>query len=127
MEFDSARPIWLQLVDEFARRIAVGEWSSGRRIPSVRELAVDLGVNPNTVQRSLAELDRLGLTASDRTSGRFVVARHDAISAARDERAAAATDALITELKGLDIGRDEASRLLAERWNLQKGAADGGH
>lgn len=116
MDFDTARPIWLQLVDEFARRIAVGEWLSGQRIPSVRELALDLGVNPNTVQRALAELDRIGLTGSERTAGRFVVARSDAIATARIERAEILTDAHIAELKGLSIGLDEASRLLNERW-----------
>ena len=55
MQFDSAQPIWLQLVDEFSRRIAAGEWRAGARISPVRELASELTVNPNTVQRAFAE------------------------------------------------------------------------
>ena len=72
MEFDTKSPIWLQLVEEFSRRICVGEWQTGARLPGVRDLAADLKVNPNTVQRALAELDRQGITYSERTAGRFV-------------------------------------------------------
>ncbi|GMA41019.1 GntR family transcriptional regulator [Mobilicoccus caccae] len=72
MEFDPARPIWHQLIHEFSRRIVTGEWSPGGRIGGVRELAGELGVNPNTVQRALSELERDGLCRSERTAGRFV-------------------------------------------------------
>ena len=75
MEFDATRPIWLQLVAEFSRRIAVGLWPPGHRIPGVRDLAAELNVNPNTVQRSLAELERQSLCYTDRTAGRYVTDR----------------------------------------------------
>ena len=66
MDFDASRPIWLQLREEFTRRIVIGRWPPGKQIPGVRELAVELGVNPNTVQRTLAELERDGLCRSER-------------------------------------------------------------
>ena len=72
MDFDASRPIWLQLREEFTRRIVIGRWAPGKQIPGVRELAVELGVNPNTVQRTLAELERDGLCRSERAVGRFV-------------------------------------------------------
>jgi DNA-binding transcriptional regulator YhcF (GntR family) len=72
MEFDTSSPIWVQLVGDFSRRIVTGEWPAGGRIPGVREIAVDVGVNPNTVQRALAEMEREGLCRSERTAGRFV-------------------------------------------------------
>jgi len=53
---DDSRPIWIQLVDDFRLRIVTGAWVPGTRIPSVRDLAADTGVNPNTVQRALAEI-----------------------------------------------------------------------
>ena len=71
MDFDASRPIWLQLREEFTRRIVIGRWAPGKQIPGVRELAVELGVNPNTVQRTLAELERDGLCRSERAVGRF--------------------------------------------------------
>ena len=58
MDLDDSRPIWIQLVDDFRMRIVTGIWPAGTRIPSVRDLATQAGVNPNTVQRALAELDR---------------------------------------------------------------------
>ena len=68
MEFDPSVPIWLQLTGEFTRRVVTGSWPPGAKIPAVRELAVDLKVNPNTVQRALAELERSGLTRTERTA-----------------------------------------------------------
>ena len=69
MDFDASRPIWLQLREEFTRRIVIGRWAPGKQIPGVRELAVELGVNPNTVQRTLAELERDGLCRSGEGGG----------------------------------------------------------
>ena len=57
MEFDPSSPIWIQLQAEFTRRIVVGTWQPGERIPGVRELAGELRVNANTVQRALAGSD----------------------------------------------------------------------
>jgi len=74
VDFDASRPIWLQLREEFTRRIVIGRWAPGKQIPGVRELAVELGVNPNTVQRTLAELERDGLCRSERAVGRFAPA-----------------------------------------------------
>ncbi|HIW66539.1 MAG TPA: GntR family transcriptional regulator, partial [Candidatus Dietzia merdigallinarum] len=48
MQFDNSSPIWTQLVAEFSRRIVTGDWAPGEKMPGVRELAADLGVNPNT-------------------------------------------------------------------------------
>ena len=54
MPIDDSRPIWVQLVDDFRMRIVTGAWPAGTRIPSVRDLATQAGVNPNTVQRALS-------------------------------------------------------------------------
>lgn len=72
MSVDDSRPIWIQLVDTFSHNIVTGKWPAGSQIPSVRELAIDAGVNPNTIQRSLSQLDTAGLTVTERTQGRFV-------------------------------------------------------
>ena len=119
MPVDDTRPIWVQLVETFRLRIVSGQWPPGTRIPSVRELAADAGVNPNTIQRALAELDRTGLTSAERTAGRFVTADTAVLDAVRRELAAGATDAYVVALTGLGMSLDGATRLLAERWTDQ--------
>lgn len=119
MEFDATTAIWLQLVTEFSRRIVTGQWSAGARLPGVRELAADLGVNPNTVQRALAELERDQLTHTERTSGRFVTSDASLIEALRRRLAESAVDAYVAHAKGLGIDRELAQQLLTERWNLK--------
>lgn len=120
MQIDDSRPIWAQLVDEFRRRIAVGDWRPGDKVPAVRELALELGVNPNTVQKSLAEVDRLGLTTTERTAGRFVTPDTGAIGAARAALVQATADDFATAASGLGMSLDEATTLLAQRWNARK-------
>ena len=71
-EFRSDLPIYTQLVGQFEQDIASGAMPPGERLPSVRDLAAELGVNPNTVQRALQELEREGLVFAQRTNGRFV-------------------------------------------------------
>ena len=66
------RPIWLQLSQQLTRRIITGVYPPGSRLPSVRELAAEAGVNPNTMQRALAQLEQDGLAKADRTAGRLV-------------------------------------------------------
>lgn len=127
MEFDPSRPIWLQLVAEFSRRIVVGEWTPGGRIAGVRELAGGLGVNPNTVQRALAELEREGLCRSERTSGRFVTDDAARIDALRNQLAATAVDDYILGVRGLGMALPNATALVSERWPLHDNTDDSSH
>ena len=71
-KLDDSRPIWIQLQEQLTRKILSGWYHEGEKLPSVRELASEAGVNPNTMQRALTELERSGLIYSQRTSGRFV-------------------------------------------------------
>ena len=65
------RPIWSQLSDLVASQIAAGVYGPGERLPSVRELAAEAGVNPNTMQRAMADLESRGLAVANRTAGRW--------------------------------------------------------
>ena len=116
MPIDDSRPIWIQLVDDFRMRIVTGTWPAGTRIPSVRDLAAQAGVNPNTVQRALAELDRSGLTAAERTAGRFVTADDAALAAVRRDLAVGAADAYIAAVAAIGMDLAQAGEILAERW-----------
>lgn len=70
--FVDGMPIYLQIIDELTIRIARRDYLPGEKLPSVREVAIEAGVNPNTVQRALTEIERRGLVRTERTSGRFV-------------------------------------------------------
>lgn len=117
MEFDATSPIWLQLVTEFSRRIAAGEWALDARIPGVRDLAAELAVNPNTVQRALAELERDGLCRSERTTGRFVTDDPDRVARLRHDLVAQAASDFAARAHGLGMTRGDAIALINERWN----------
>ena len=71
-EFNDDTPIYLQIMDHVKAQIAAGSLQPGEKIPPVRELALEAGVNPNTMQKALAELEREGVLYSQRTAGRFV-------------------------------------------------------
>jgi len=121
MRADDTRPIWVQLADAFQARILSGEWEPGAKVPSVRELAIEMGVNPNTVQRSLASLDSRGLTLTERTAGRFVTTNADAINEARLGAASAAADVYIAAARDYGIDEDSAVALVAARWRASAG------
>lgn len=71
-DLSNDRPIYLQLMERIQQDIISGVYSPGDRLPSVRELALEAAVNPNTMQKALSELERNGLVYSQRTSGRFI-------------------------------------------------------
>ena len=71
-QFDSSRPIYAQLVERLKARILAGTYPPGGHLDSVRDLAAAAGVNPNTMQRALAQLETEGLVRTERTSGRYV-------------------------------------------------------
>lgn len=83
-EFQDHLPIYAQLMDTLKRRIITGRYLPGEKLPSVRELAAEAGINPNTVQRAFSELEREGLIYTQRATGKYVTenARRDQIRAA---------------------------------------------
>ena len=85
--FKNGIPIYSQIIDEMTMRIASGQYSPGDKLPSVRDMAMDAGVNPNTMQRALAELERRGLVFSERTSGRFVTKEEAVLKELHEELA----------------------------------------
>lgn len=86
---DSSRPIYIQLVERIQLDIISGIHAPGARLPSVRDLAADAGVNPNTMQKALAELERKELVHSARTSGRFITEDEAMIEQRKEELASA--------------------------------------
>ena len=113
------RPIWLQLKEQITQRIILGEYPMGSRLPTVRELATEAGVNPNTMQRALAELETDGLAESNRTAGRLVTTDAAAVERVRSRMAGKCIDDFY---EGMDqLGYDHA----AARKKLEEETEDG--
>jgi len=83
--FTNDTPIYQQIMDIIKQQIAGGVLMAGQKMPSVREMALEAGVNPNTMQKALAELEREGLLYSQRTSGRFVSGKRDIRNGLQEE------------------------------------------
>ena len=108
------RPIWLQLTEQLTRRIITGIYPPGSRLPSVRELASEAGVNPNTMQRALAQLEQDGLARADRTAGRMVTQDTAVLEAVRRAQAQIVMEQYVQAMAELGYGPEEAAALLKE-------------
>ena len=112
--FDNERPIYLQLVEKLELEIVSGKLKSGERIPSVRELALTAKVNPNTMQKALVELERLGLVYTERTNGKFVTTDKELIEKTRKELAKDKVMGYIDDMKKLGVSFEESIAYLQE-------------
>lgn len=121
-ELVNDRPIWVQLIEQLTRRIVSGEYPPGARVPSVRDLAAEAGVNPNTMQRAFAELERLELIRTQRTAGRTVTEDIARIEQEKRRLAQAGIDAFWQALAQLGYDRAQALELL--RQDLQQAKED---
>ena len=117
MEFElqSSRPIWLQLAQQLSRRIVTGLYPPGSRFPTVRELAAEAGVNPNTMQRALGQLESEGLVITNRTAGRTVTEDVGVLDAMRRRLAAELREKYFLDMKELGYSRSQAAALAAEK------------
>ena len=112
--FTDDRPIWQQLKDQIARQILIGVYPPGSKLPPVRELAAQAGVNPNTMQRALAQLEQEGLAESNRTAGRLVTQDEEVIRRARRAEAERLIRRYLEAMNELGYRPAEAAELLKE-------------
>lgn len=117
---NSDRPIYTQILEEIQLRIIVGQYKHGAKIPSVRELAAEAGVNPNTMQKALAELERNGLVMAQRTSGRIVTEDMEMIRETRNKIAQEQVSDFVDKMQKLGFNKEEIIKLLeqAERGTI---------
>ncbi len=117
MEFSEPRGIYLQIADQIRDRILQGEWQAGERIPSIRELAIELGVNPNTVTRSYQALLDWGIVANQRGRGYFVSedAGELALQAMREEFMRDELPKVVRAFKTLGISIDDLAEYLDQQ------------
>lgn len=110
--FQADRPIYAQLMEEIKRRIISGVYKPGEKIPSVRDLAAEASVNPNTMQRAFAQLEQEGLLYTQRTSGRFVTEDEERIMDMKNELAKELIRDFWKNMEQLGFGRQQTLTLL---------------
>lgn len=116
---DNNRPVYIQLVEQLKSKIISGEFKAGEKIDSVRSLAEDAQVNPNTMQKALVELERQELVFTKRTSGRFVTNDEERIKSMRKEAASEEIKNLKTNLERLGFTKEEIINLVIS--NIKEG------
>ena len=119
-------PIYAQLVFQIKLAIVSGEYLPGERLASVRELAMDAGVNPNTMQRALQELERDGMVYTQRTSGRFVTEDTKVIESAKKQLAEDQIKDFLEQMGRLGYPKEEILSLLKASIEEEKNNADMG-
>ena len=112
--FDTSRPIFTQITERLTEDILCGRYPPGERLPSVRELAAEAAVNPNTVQRALVDLESAGLAVSSRGAGRCVTDDPAVIAAARKAMALQLSQAYVQRMHALGLNDAEIDDVLAQ-------------
>lgn len=110
----SDRPIYAQLIEKLQLDIITGHYKPGEKLPSVRDLASEASVNPNTMQKALSELERSGLVYAQRTSGRFITDDQELIKNTRNELARMQIRDFIRTMRQFDLDDDEILHLIQE-------------
>ena len=115
--FDSNSPVSLQIASILRQKILMGEFKPGELFPTVRQLACDAYVNPNTVQKSLSILESEGLLITKSTSGRYVTSDENAIKSALASLQDKYIERVLTEGASLGITREKFIEILSKEEN----------
>ena len=112
--FDNERPIYIQLVEMIRIDIVSGKFEKGQRLPSVRELALMMKVNPNTMQKALAELEDEKLIYTERTNGKYVTEDEKLIEKVKKKLAQEKVNNYLNSMKNIGINYELAIQYLQE-------------
>lgn len=114
-EFANDRPIYLQIMEQILLRVVSGKYQAGEKLPSVRELAAEAGVNPNTMQKAFAELERNGIVFVQRTAGRFITDDPKQIAIIRQQLAEQQVSLFLEKMKQLGFEHQDTIRILENK------------
>ncbi|WP_336772727.1 GntR family transcriptional regulator [Paenibacillus sp. MMO-58] len=105
--FDNNMPIYIQIMNYVKKQIITGRLNPGDKIESVRDLALELQINPNTIQRTFQELEREGIVETRRGLGRFVTSRESTIMQIKKEMAGELLERFVQGMKELGFEKDD--------------------
>lgn len=115
--FDSERPIYLQIIEIIKNDITSGKYSPGDKLPSVRELAMTFKVNPNTIVKSLYFLEFEGLIYTDRTNGKFITKNLEIINKSKESYLKQKVNSFLRDLNSMGYNKEEVIKILMEECN----------
>ena len=110
--FDNNIPIYIQLLEYMKIYLISGVFKAGEKLPSVREFATTFKVNPNTMQKALAELEEMDLIYTERTNGKFVTQNTELIAKLKDEYATALAKSYFQGMKRIGLGKADSIKYL---------------
>lgn len=116
-DLNNDRPVYQQLIEQIQARIISGYYKPGDKLPSVRDLATEATVNPNTMQKSLSELERIGLIFTNRTSGRYITSDETLIKNLKAESARTQIIDFLEKMKSLGFHPEETVELMKQVMN----------
>lgn len=111
-DFDNNTPIYIQIVEYLKLQIIKGELTPNQRLLSVRELSLNLGANPNTIQKALSELEDMGLIYTERTNGKFVTNDIELIASIRNKEIRTMIENFYDSMHKLGVDENEVLRIL---------------
>ncbi len=112
--FNANTPVYLQIIEHIESEIISGIYKLGDKLPSVRELAKEASVNPNTMQKALVELERKGLIITERTNGRYITPDESIIKKLKKEQAYKIVEEYIDRMQKLGYTFEETCSILSE-------------
>lgn len=124
-EFKNDRPIYAQILEHMELDILSGKYSPGEKVPSVRELAADAAVNPNTMQRAMVELERRELVYTERTNGRFITENMDMLQDAKKRIAEEYIGEFVDKMKKIGYSEEEVKNLMQNHMNYERNEKNG--
>ncbi len=124
-EFKNDRPIYAQILEHMELDILSGKYSLGEKVPSVRELAADAAVNPNTMQRAMVELERRGLVHTERTNGRFITENMDMLQDVKKRIAEEYIGEFVDKMKKIGYSEEEVKNLMQNHMNYERNEKNG--
>jgi GntR family transcriptional regulator len=124
VEFNTSQPIYKQIIDDFKKKLIRGELKEGDKIPSQREYAEQVRVNPNTVQRAYREMESMNMVETLRGQGTFISISADRLEEIKMEMAVNLVDYFISEMESLGYSQKDMFRILKQEQSSGKESAD---
>ncbi len=118
--FQSSKPIYMQIADNICQKIIRNDLRPGDKLPSVREMAIQTGVNPNTIQRTYSELERMEIVETKRGQGTFVVKNDQVIGSLKQEWRTEIISTFVNSLKDLGFTKEEIIESLHDYFNRKE-------
>ncbi|MCM3767248.1 GntR family transcriptional regulator [Neobacillus niacini] len=120
-DFQASKPIYIQIADHLSSQIVRGEMKAGEKLPSVREMAIQTGVNPNTIQRTYSEMERMGIVETKRGQGTFVTENEQVLQALKTRLQTDIIGVFVQSMQELGFSQEEMIRGLQQYFRGEQG------